>query len=623
MMHGHCDAVPDSKTVFALRREGRLDDALAMGRELIAADPGNVWNVRSLGWVLCDLIKHSIEAGDREQTGILMEELGALPIAADDELLAKQRERLRGQASPVGAVVAKARAADKAGNLTEALLLYRQAVKTMPASKETQTGLGWVIAKMLKTEAAVEMPEQAKVVALLKEYLHLLLVEKPSNLHSLILAHATRLQKCLEVLYPIFVQKWGIEHLRSEDFAAYKPEGKDESYPALAEKVGMALGKSIKGIKHSAIPAELDPAWVSTVLGQLMQKFPDQMWLAYHHAKSLLLSGSPESARAALLPIVRAKSSEFWAWSVLGDTFGEGTPDRLACLSRALLCKGQDMVYLKAVVRHLHAELVMAGETVAATRLDLPQGEVNTPAIIRELTPVLEKYAPAADDIVFQDLPWLDAIVSGRVEPEADIKGNVFLLVRSGNGQTEVRVGMRKFTCLEKARLGSPVAVRMVTVDQRERVVDARVREGQPWDLVPEYAGVVKHVNHEKGLLAIAVGVDVTTLAHFDRFPEVRAWVAGDIVAARCRKVQQGALPVLVSVRRAETTPSNTFCRSYSGHLTLLDSGSAGFVGDVYVPGSLIKSQPEPEMSCQGLSVLETNPKTGKRGWKALTFQSK
>lgn len=612
----------DSKTVFALRKEGRLEEALTLARALYDSPQVDVWAVRALAWVLVDLTKAALCENNRAAAGEYFQELAELTVAPDDTILHDQREWLRQQVAPGGEILMQARSAAKDGHQQQALALYRTAVKSLPESREAQTGLGWVIERLLKEEAGKPGPDRAHVISLFREYLGLALVEKPSVLHSLILTRAIQLQGCLENLYVSFIRKWDPQFLRAEDFQPYQPEGKDETYPSLAEKAGMALGKAIKGLRRDALPAGVDPAWISGWLGELAGRFPEQVWLQYHHAKSLLLAGSPEAARLEILPIVRIKQSEFWAWAVLADTYAQGSRERLACLCRAMGCHVQDAVYLKGVVRNLKGALAAAGEREAAASLELPQGQAVTDGILRQLAPVLGKYAPAADSLAFGDLPWVEAVVSRREEPGANIKGRVFLLARAGNGLQEIRTGMRTFACLGKASAGAPVAVRLVTVDQRPKVVDARLREGAAWDLVPERTGVVKHVNGDKGLAAIAVGVDVTALAYFDRFPAARGWAPGTPVLARCLNGREENLPILVAVRPAESLPASTFCRSFAGSLERLEGGGAGFVGDTYVPAALIAGIPTATMSVEGISVLETNHKNGKRGWRAVTLRS-
>lgn len=118
-IHGCEHSAPDSNTVFALRREGRIEEALEIGREIYTTEPGNVWNVRALAWVLSDLVRNALRDGRCNEATSFMKEFAELPIHPEDSLLTSQRDRLRDQISPAGVLVARASAADKVGNLAE------------------------------------------------------------------------------------------------------------------------------------------------------------------------------------------------------------------------------------------------------------------------------------------------------------------------------------------------------------------------------------------------------------------------------------------------------------------------------------------------------------------------
>lgn len=57
----------DSKAVFTLRKEGRLNEALAMAREGYAANANDIWMQHAYGWVLYDLIKHAVQEFEDKQ----------------------------------------------------------------------------------------------------------------------------------------------------------------------------------------------------------------------------------------------------------------------------------------------------------------------------------------------------------------------------------------------------------------------------------------------------------------------------------------------------------------------------------------------------------------------------
>ena len=47
----------NSRDIFALRKAGKLAEALELGRTELRDNPADPWVIRGMGWVLHDLIK--------------------------------------------------------------------------------------------------------------------------------------------------------------------------------------------------------------------------------------------------------------------------------------------------------------------------------------------------------------------------------------------------------------------------------------------------------------------------------------------------------------------------------------------------------------------------------------
>lgn len=63
----------------------------------------------------------------------------------------------------------------------------------------------------------------------------------------------------------------------------------------------------------------------------------DKTWLHYDYAKCLIAAKEYDAARNLVLPIVRKKTSEFWAWGALAATYVEDNPSKsVACYSKGL-----------------------------------------------------------------------------------------------------------------------------------------------------------------------------------------------------------------------------------------------------------------------------------------------
>lgn len=644
-----------------LRKAGRPDDALRLARRASALGAADIWTIRAHGWALRDSIRKANAERNESVALELVCEFEQLPIPDEEDLLLKQREYCRSAVSdPAHALRRQAQERSKQGDHVQAAALYRDALRSSPCSRDAQTGLGWELAWMLKQDLAGNAPDPRAVRGMLREFLSLGEVDRPSALYSLMLAHATRAQPLLGHLYVSFVAKWGVQHLREEDYQPYAPAGREEKLPSLAERAGMALGKAARAAKRvDRVGGDAAVAEARCILTSLVGRFPKNMWLAYHYARVLALAGEPAAAREVLLPIVRAKVTEFWVWDALADTYPVHGGERLACLAHAALSRVRDRGLLGGVFSRLRDELVHAGEAVAARELGLlaparrragealadeasedPGGETEEGVVEFDgavhdepvgsaegdwelVSAVLARYAPLADEIACEGLPWSDGVVSGRVEPRREIKGSVFVLYRQGERLVEGRCRLGRFPALDGARMGDAIEVRVCPVEGHDAVVAARARSGGSWDVLPERAGVVKDVNAAKDVAAVAVGADEVVLARFDRFPEARSLTLGQGVRVRALPSRGEAPGWPVSIRPVTELPDTGFCRAFSGCLAIRSDKGFGFVGTVYVSRALAAGPLPDGCSVEGVAILETNPRTGQKGWRAISLRSR
>jgi len=80
----------DARTAFDLRREGRLPEALALARRLVAADGGNVWNRRALAWCLLSHGWNEVQARRANLAADWFQELTGLDLAGEAKLEASR-----------------------------------------------------------------------------------------------------------------------------------------------------------------------------------------------------------------------------------------------------------------------------------------------------------------------------------------------------------------------------------------------------------------------------------------------------------------------------------------------------------------------------------------------------
>ena len=72
--------------VTELRKQGRLDEAEKLARKNLEQDVENIWNRRSLAWVLETAIKKANEQKNLEQVLIRMEQIAELALPEEEDI---------------------------------------------------------------------------------------------------------------------------------------------------------------------------------------------------------------------------------------------------------------------------------------------------------------------------------------------------------------------------------------------------------------------------------------------------------------------------------------------------------------------------------------------------------
>lgn len=626
-----------------------------------------------LGWSLFEMARHMLRAQRISEGASLLAEFDTiLKPTLLSETLKRARIRLGSRLADLRDATKllcdQAAMVSKQGEHARSADLYRKILCQTPQSKAAQEGLGWELARLLQANMRRDELDGKYVLGSLKEYMSLTLITKPSVLHSWMLALATRASEVLGQHYFLFVKHWDLANLRVEDYKPYTPARKDaaaekapvdkgqartagKALPCLAETVGMALGKVAKTIKRNKLLPGVDLKWAADSVGTLVTRFPKNPWLPYYHAMLLIRIGDLDAARKLLIPLVRAKIDEFWVWGALSDTYPPQSRERLTCLCRAYTCHPKDISLLSGVRRRLSDALKNAGD-VGAAEMVLPPiavigfdkalaigsgnvpthapGEEHSLIVPQEAPPErlkaeaarVHSYAKEAENLVMADVPWVPALISGIVAAKGAIKGGIFILAKQGNDRmAELKVNPRRFECLTGATLGMPLSVRVTEVEGRPMVVGIIPREGAPWDLLPTLRGVVTLNNPEKRVTMVALGMDQIALAYHDDFPSAQELTTGDVVDLRYQGSPDNRTGRLVWFARTTEPAPMHFVKPYQGNLCR-HKGGFGFVGDIYLPDSLMGDKGD-GVSVTGLAVMETNRKSGKKGWRAITICTK
>jgi hypothetical protein len=399
-----------------------------------------------------------------------------------------------------------------------------------------------------------------------------------------------------------FLRWWDPANLQASDFEKFTPEGGDKQFDSRVEHVIRAIHKTA-----DTDPDKANIKWAADFVGEYLEKCPDNEWFPYYYGQLLVKTGDLEHAREMILPIVRQKQEEFWAWHSLAATFPDSeTEKRLACLCKSLECYAKDESFLVNVHTELGHLLVQQSNYPAAkfeiakaiairqsknwkisqSLLDLQASAWFAQTQANDSNASLYKqHSPEAEKILFSGLPRLSGLLMHQL-PQTDEKpGLCFIGYAKDRKLHEVSVKTKHFDWLRDAKSGTPLVVQLDDSTDPAVVVMIEPRPGTPWDILPDYIGIVRHVNTEKSVTSVVFGKEEFCLFHHDRFPEAAALLPGQFVAAKLRRDVKHDKVVPLACSVTDKAPSTDFCRTFQGLLERNPDRPFGFVNhEVFVP---------------------------------------
>jgi hypothetical protein len=306
--------------------------------------------------------------------------------------------------------------------------------------------------------------------------------------------------------------------------------------------------------------------WGQGVLAEALKETPNDQWLNFYSSKLHLLRGEVEAAAQRLFPVLRRQPRAAWPWSLLSLILEKSRPhDALICLAHASQLAREELEVAK--VRPRLAQLL-----VQASRFDEAAYEVQRSLAFREQ----QGFKAPADLAALAASDWYrNAVATGslrRVPPAA---------------------------AAAQALLDG--------LDERELTYSK---------------GVIDHINAERRLSYVATSTSEGFALLHHAFPNIAELPPGTLVDVGCaeaggapqkwRPAPQESLPGLYEVawgwleRRAEQ--NFAFIRT---------SGD-----DVFVPPELAKNFAPGEAHEVRCWAIRRANKTGKVGWRAVSFIS-
>ena len=319
----------------------------------------------------------------------------------------------------------------------------------------------------------------------------------------------------------------------------------------VARKVAQAWIESHQ--KHSWVFRDVE-MFLQQVQRQVTDK-NNRIWLDYDYAKCLLHAGMYEKARCLILPILRQKNKEAWAWGVLASTYSQENP-RLAMQFTAQGCVcAKDPGYAVNLYRNAIAYFVQKKEFEKASMCTKKLVEIYQ----RHQWKINEKIR------MHERQPWYDASVSTK--ELQDVMRNL------AKGAFEYLMG---------------------PTETKKGIVESIHKSGKGFQIF---------CNQKESYSA-----RMSVYQGKKKRPEV-----GDFVTVRVREGQDET--EVVKVRPCASFHLVDY-ETIRGHLRTNPKGFA-FVEDTFVAGYLYKGIPEGTY-VKVRRIRTWNPKKKRLGWKAI-----
>lgn len=229
----------DTRTVFALRKEGKVQEALDMALKLYENDPQDSWTQSALAWPLIDLCKAALKENSLNQAQKFFNQLIAINFTDIDDIVKSQIVFLRPKIDINYAHIQAAEILSKNGNHRQALINMKAMFANNQLLDIHHEAYGWVIYRYIKEEE--KNVTSFEIRSLMRDYMNLK-NERPSIVHSVFLNFALHYSKNHTDfnLYNFFLL-WEPKNLRYEDlhgkFSITELMGIEKGYPSLISRI--------------------------------------------------------------------------------------------------------------------------------------------------------------------------------------------------------------------------------------------------------------------------------------------------------------------------------------------------------------------------------------------------
>jgi hypothetical protein len=497
--------------ITELRKSGQLKAAYEQAKTMIQNDPSNHYLKSELGWVLWEYLKQNRSYQQKDTFLEILDELLQLNLPDSDTMVGNQV-------------------------IFQAVSLMWEAGNRKEADRE-------LILKMLRKLARLPMTI-------------------PGEAYSALLKTAVRhLENGAEQMR--FIEWWNLEkNLQHIDFQ--KELYQERKLPSLAERAVSAVYKNLTQLDTNENPLyekttlEKYTRWFET----LAPKHPEMEYLPYYISKLKLLLGETEGELERILPFIRKKVNNPWAWHHLAQFFPD-TQTKKACLAKGLSIKSQENFYL-------------------GLRLDLAK------LLIEEQDYSAAKYELQQMLMIYKKESW-------------KIKNELQNLINAPWFETT------------KAATGNPY---------KEW---AKAAENILLSELPEFLGVITALNMEKKNVRFIAEGKRSGLADFKIFSgKVQPGECFKFRLEQINGRNGVWYKALTAIASSETPPSD-ICRPFIHQLKFVENQKGdlfAFAENVYIPPALLhNTEFQDGEKVKGLAAAHFNTKKQEWGWQAIRLE--
>ena len=308
-----------AKEIKELRQSGRLEEALTLAESEYNESPDNIWTKRNLSWVYYDYLKKNTEAENFEAFISWLDKIKNLNLPEDEKMLFEQ--------------------------------LCWQVGKMAIALQKINPPAIQMAVKLFQKVEPLKFPAQTEGYSFLLKGFQKTLKESDS--------------------YLSFIEWWGLDNLRTEDFVKDKlPNGREVM--SIAEQAYITKAKFLLPRRDYLGNETFDKEKAIVFLPkieELASSHPSMQYPSYFHAKLLFATGEKEDALRNFLPFARKKKNDFWVWDFLADVFMDDQDMVFSFYCRALICKSPEEMLTK--LRQKMARILIQKQLYAKAKTEI------------------------------------------------------------------------------------------------------------------------------------------------------------------------------------------------------------------------------------------------------------